>query len=99
MLNRVHRKTKTASEILLLAGVVIAFGLIAYTNLFRYCYKMNSDIAAEALLARLIWESKEWVPESWYASTELRLFGTPDLAAVFYGMTGNMSLSMELQVR
>lgn len=83
-------------DCLLLIAVIIVIGLIVSTNLFHYCYKMNADIASETLLARLIWESGEWIPKSWYPSTELRIFGTPNLAALFYGITSNMSLAMGL---
>lgn len=40
-------------------------------------YKMKADIAEEAVLAGLICKSGEWIPETWYPSTELRIFGTP----------------------
>lgn len=75
-------------------GILIIIGLIFYTNLFHYNFKMNADIASEAVLARLIWDSGEIIPSSWFASTELRAFGTPNLAALLYGITKNMSLAM-----
>lgn len=88
------RNWNTIWNYLLIASIIIAVGLILSTNLFHYCYKMNADIASEAVLARLIWESGEWIPKSWYPSTELRIWQTPDLAALFYGITSNMVLSM-----
>lgn len=69
---------------------------VIMTNLFHYNYKMNSDIGAEAVLGRLIWDSKEIIPASWYPSTETRIIATPQVAALFYGLTGNMDLSMGL---
>lgn len=69
---------------------------VILTNLFHYNYKMNSDIGAEAVLGRLIWDSKEIIPASWYPSTETRIIATPQVAALFYGLTGNMDLSMGL---
>lgn len=75
-------------------GIVIMLSLIAMVNLFHYCYKMNADIASEAVLAQLIWESGEWLPKTWYASTELRIFSTPNLASFFYGLTGSMNWAM-----
>lgn len=78
-----------------LSGAIICmFGLILITNLFHFGYKMNSDIASEAILARLIWQRKEWVPETWFPSTELRILGTPNLAALVYGVTRDMTLAM-----
>lgn len=69
---------------------------VIMTNLFHYNYKMNSDIGAEAVLGRLIWDSKEIIPATWYPSTETRIIATPQAAALFYGLTGNMDLSMGL---
>lgn len=73
--------------------ILLAFVTIVYVNLFRFNYSMNSDIASDAILARLIWESKEWIPDSWYVSTETKVFSMPNLAALVYGITGNMNLS------
>ena len=81
-------------ECLLIAAIFVTVALIMYTNLFHYCYKMNADIASESVLARLIWESGELIPKSWYPSTELRIWQTPNLAVIFYGITSNMALSM-----
>lgn len=81
-------------EYLLVAAIIITVILIMCTNLFHYCYKMNADIASEAVLARLIWDSGELIPKSWYPSTELRIFQTPNLAALLYGITSNMEVSM-----
>lgn len=74
--------------------IVILFFMISSVNLFHFCYRMNADIAAEAMLADLICESGEWIPGTWYPSTELRIFGTPNLAALFCGFTGSMNLAM-----
>lgn len=79
---------------LLMIAIITNVGLIVYTNLFHYCYEIDADIASEAVLARLIWESGEWIPRSWYPGSELRFWQTPDLAALFYGITHNMSMSM-----
>lgn len=77
---------------ILITGMMVIFGC----NIFHYNYKMNSDIGAEAILGRLIWESKEIIPVSWYPSTETRIIATPQVAALFYGLTGNMDLAMGL---
>ena len=81
-------------ECLFLIAVIVAVVMIVCTNLFHYCYKMNADIASEAVYARLIWDSKEWMPKSWFSGSELRFWQTPNLAALFYGITHSMSLAM-----
>lgn len=75
-------------------GVLLFLILICYANLFRYNYRMNADIASEALLGQEIWTRKQWVPESWYPSTEVRIIGTANLSALFYGMSGSLQLAM-----
>ena len=65
-------------------------------NIQHFNYKMNSDIGAEAVLGRLIWDSGEIIPASWISSTETRIIATPQMAALFYGMTGDMNLSLGL---
>lgn len=77
-------------------AVVLLMVMIFLCNIFHFNYKMNSDIGAEAVLGRLIWNSKEIIPASWYPSTETRIIATPQAAALFYGLTGNMDLSMGL---
>ena len=86
------KKYEWLAVIALIAGMIVIFGC----NIFHYNYKMNSDIGAEAVLGRLIWDSKEIIPASWYPSTETRIIATPQVATLFYGLTGNMDLSMEL---
>lgn len=96
MRNRTEQAAYQIWDYMLFVGIAAAVLAIVYTNLFHYQYKMNADIASEAVLTKLISESGEWIPRSWYASTELRIFGTPNLASLFYELTENMSISMGL---
>lgn len=73
--------------------LVVYLGMFAYLNLAKYTQHVDSDIAAEALLAREIWTEKTLTPDDWLGSTERRLFGMPTLASIFYGMTGSMTLA------
>lgn len=87
------KKEKIAAVVvvILLLGYM---GLFAYMNLNQYGQHVDSDIAAEALLARAIWEDKTLTPDDWIASTERLVVGMPTLAAVFYGMSGSMQLAV-----
>ena len=76
--------------------IAVAFGAMVWVNLFHYTYNMNADIASEGILARLIWESKEWVPDSWYVAAETRVFDMANLAALIYGISRNMVFSTGL---
>lgn len=70
--------------------------MFVYINLVQYKLGLNADVAAEGLVARAIWESKEWLPKEWYWGNELRIISTPNIAALFYGISKSMCLSMGL---
>lgn len=76
--------------------ILLFFSLICCANLFHYNYRMNADIASETLLGQVIWDSGQWIPESWYPSTEVRVIGTANLSALFYGISGSIQLAMGL---
>jgi hypothetical protein len=78
----------TAAVLLLLAIYLCVF---AYLNMAKYEQHVDSDIAAEALLAREIWTEKTLTPDDWIGSTERRIFGMSAVAALFYGITGSMT--------
>lgn len=83
-----------AIEKLFLVIILIQMGIIFFVNLAHYNYGLNADIASEGILARLIWESGEWVPSTWYVAEETRVFDVANLAALFYGLTANMQLAV-----
>ena len=74
--------------------LLIYMGIFVYLNLCQYTRHIDSDIAAEALLAREIWQEKDLTPDTWIASTDRRVLGIPSLASLFYGMSGSMNLAM-----
>lgn len=84
---------------IILTILILFIGIVfVYLNLVQYKVGLNADIASEGLLAKVIWESKEWIPDEWYFSTEARLISVANCAALFYGMTKNICLSMGLAV-
>ncbi|MBR4982804.1 MAG: hypothetical protein IKY94_09615 [Lachnospiraceae bacterium] len=84
---------------IVLMVLILFIGIVfVYVNLVQYKAGLNADIASEGLLAKVIWESKEWIPSEWYFSTEARLISVANCAALFYGMTKNICLSMGLAV-
>ena len=52
------------------ALLLIYLGVFCYLNLCKYAQHVDSDIAAEALLAREIWVEKDITPNDWISSTE-----------------------------
>lgn len=81
-------------EILIGILLVVYLGIFAYLNLAKYAQHVDSDIAAEALLAREMWVEKTLTPDNWISSTERRIFAMPAVAAVLYGMTGSMQMAV-----
>lgn len=71
--------------------LIVYLGMFAYLNLVKYAQHVDSDIAAEALLAREIWTEKALTPDDWIGSTERYILGMPAIASVFYGLTGSMT--------
>lgn len=87
----VKKKFFTAAVFLMLAVYLLMF---VYLNMAKYAQHVDSDIAAEALLAREIWIEKTLTPDDWIGSTERYIFGMPAVASVFYGITGSMTTAV-----
>lgn len=87
------KKTLSAIEILL---ILTTLGLILVTNVFHYNFCMNSDIAAEAILGKVISETKQLIPSVWFSSTETRVISASNLAGLFNILLNKMNLSMGL---
>lgn len=90
---------KYTDRTLFVATLLLFFlyiGIFFYLNMFKYTQHVDSDIAAEALLGREIWLSKDLTPDTWISSTERRVVSVPMVASVFYGITGSMTFSMGL---
>lgn len=80
--------------LLVIVLLIVYLGMIAYLNMAKYSQHVDSDIAAEALLAREIWEQKTLTPDNWISSTERRILAMPTIASLFYGMTRSMTLAV-----
>ena len=87
---------KNIGNIFLGILIVLLGAAFVYINLAQYRSGLNADVAAEGLLARVMWESKEWLPKEWYWGNELRIISTPNIAALLYGISESMCLSMGL---
>ena len=72
------------------------FGLFALVN-FHYMPRLiDGDIYADMELAREIWRKKALFPDNWVYGNQYYTVATPVAAALFYGLTGSMNLSMAL---
>lgn len=77
-----------------IAGSISFFLFFLYINIVQYQWGLNADVASDGILARLIWDTKEWIPDEWYVANETRIIGIANIAAGFYGITNSICLSM-----
>ncbi|MCM1200075.1 MAG: hypothetical protein NC312_02475 [Bacteroides fragilis] len=92
----IEKKREEILNAALALGILGFLVLIGITNLCHYRYALDADIASDAVLGKLIWDSKEIVPGTWYIAEETRLICMPNAAALFYGLTHNMTMSAGL---
>lgn len=91
-----HKKMENILGWVILILVILVIGILSYINIFHFNYKMNSDLASNVQLARLMWQYKTIIPKSWIFSSEIIIINPATLAAIIYGLLGNMNLSMGL---
>ncbi|MEG2519549.1 MAG: hypothetical protein RSB65_07870 [Oscillospiraceae bacterium] len=75
----------------ILAAFLSIFTLINFNGFEKFC---NSDMYADTLVSKLMWEQKTIFPEGWTFGNQFYVVATPVIAALFYGITGSMNLSM-----
>lgn len=77
----------------LLALFLAGFTVINFLGFQRFC---TPDMYEDTVVARLMWEQKTLFPKNWVFGNQYYVETTPVLAALFYGLTGSMNLSMAL---
>lgn len=80
--------------------VMVGCCILAYLGMFlllnvvgfeRYC---DSDMYADTLVAKRMWEQKAFFPQGWIYGNQYSVIATPALTALFYGLTGNVNTAM-----
>ena len=83
-------------EGLALLGIALFFLVFTILN-FRYLAVLSDgDIYSDMLVAREMWRQKTLFPSNWVFGNQYYVIATPVIAALFYGITGHMNLSMAL---
>lgn len=95
-MKNITKEQRNILNICLMLGSGLIFLLFVYINLAQYKYGLNADVASEGMLAKVMWDSKEWIPEEWYSSTETRVLSPANIASLFYGVTKDICLAMGL---
>lgn len=83
------RETIILSLLLFLFLLCTAILNLRYMN--RY---LTSDMYGDLWVAKLMWEQKTLFPTGWIFGNQIYIFATPNLAALVYGITNNMLISM-----
>ncbi len=93
---RVKEITKADLFLVIVAagiGILFIYGIII-TNLRGIVHFCDVDMYADLSVAKLMWEQKTLFPENWIFGNQYYIIATPVWCALFYGITGNLSLSM-----
>lgn len=79
--------------VICIAAHFLLYACLNFAGLPRYC---NSDVFADMQLAKRIWEQKTLFPAGWGFGNQYYVVGTPVLAALFYGVLGNINIAMAM---
>lgn len=82
-----------AGLLALLAAYILVFCLINFLGFGNF---LHPDMYSDTLAAKYMWETKSLFPENWVFGNQYYVIATPAIAALFYGLTGNLNLSMAL---
>lgn len=91
-----HRNPESRIRICLAMAICCLAGLLCYINFSGnpnfYCADMYTDM----VYAQRAWESGSIFPDGWAFGNQLYAVATPNLAALFWGLTGSHRLAMAL---
>jgi len=76
--------------------IIIFFAVFCIINFWGFERLCDSDMYQDVYVSKLIWNSKSIFPPNWTFSNQYFVLAAPNIAAVVYGITGSMNLSMEL---
>lgn len=83
----------TALTVFCIGAYLAAF---AIKNIYGFKLYCNTDMYADTLISRLIWEQKTLFPQGWIFSNQYYVVATPVFAALFYGITGDVNTATVL---
>lgn len=83
----------TAAVIACIGAYLLTFAVINFCGFPQLC---DSDMYADTLIAKRMWEQKQLFPRGWIFSNQYFVIATPVWAALFYGLTGNVNTAMAL---
>lgn len=81
---------------LTVACIAAYLAVFAVMNIFGFTLFCDSDMYPDTLVAKLMWEQKTLFPEGWVFGNQYYVIATPVLAALIYGIVGNVNTAMVL---
>ena len=82
---------------ILLAGMLCIYALaVIFINFSGVPSFYDTDMYMDIYYSMKVWESKSIFPDSWVFGNQLNAVSAPVLASLFYGVTGDPSLSMAI---
>lgn len=79
--------------IIVILSYLVVFTIINFKGMAFFC---DGDIYADMLLSTEMWKQKTPFPDNWVFGNQYYLVSTPVIAALIYGATGKMVLSMSV---
>ncbi len=76
--------------------IIIFFAVFCIINFWGFERFCDSDMYQDVYVSKLIWNSKSIFPPNWTFSNQYFVLAAPNIAAIIYGITGSMNLSMQL---
>lgn len=87
---------KTIRSLLPAICLLAFFAVFALINFKYMAFFGDGDVYADMLVAKEMWLQKRLFPANWVYGNQYYTVATPVLAALFYGMTHSLQLSMAL---
>ena len=85
---------RNARILVFIAILIIYFSVISFINFSAVPSFYDADMYCDYRYAMEAWEHKSIFPDGWVFGNQLNAVSTPVLAALLYGVTGNLNLSM-----
>lgn len=74
--------------------IILIFTVFCIINFIGFEGFCDSDMYQDAYIAKLMWDGKSIFPSNWTFGNQYFVMAVPNIAAIVYGITGSINLSM-----
>lgn len=93
-LEAINKYCSKCIHVLLIFSILSFLCTVQFINIYGFSRFCNSDVYADMQVAKRIWEQKTLFPEGWTFGNQYYVIATPVIAAIFYGLFGNINIAM-----